>query len=235
MTAFEQLVREWTRPINGQYPRPWTSRSAAPEAARVFIVGRNQATAFPTSTMTRDEVVDALLGRGTVTLQDLYQRARAEKGGGPSRTRRNLDGLVDRLRARGIHDVLETNVVCYSTQKSSDLRRHEHREGDHRGRQIFDELLESVKPAVVIAHGAGTRADLALSLGPQVPTAPRTVDDGVRSALVPIPRRDAERPETLALVIAIPSLAPPGWNRWCRWAPGHLDAGIRQVEATLRP
>jgi hypothetical protein len=72
VTRFEERLWKWTTPVNGQYPRPWTSRATRPEAARVFLVGFNQATAFLTSQMTQEEVVNALMGRGATPHDDLY-------------------------------------------------------------------------------------------------------------------------------------------------------------------
>lgn len=235
MSEFEQRVVEWTRPVNGQYPRPWTSRTMAPSSARVFLVGRNQATPFNTSAMTHTEVVDALLCRGSVSLDALYLRARGDKGSRPSRTRLNIEAFVNRLRSRGIDDVLETNVVCYSTSMSSDLNRDEHTEGKRRGRQIFSELLTVVQPSILIAHGAGTLGDLSRSLGDQpLAAAPATLESGVSSTVVALPKPADRDVSQQVLVISMPSLAPPGWNRWSRWAHDHHEAVAEAVAANLR-
>lgn len=235
MSEFEQRVVEWTKPVNGQYPRPWTSRTKDPSSARVFLVGRNQATPFLTSQMTHEEVIDALLSRGGPSLAALYLRARAEKDAKPSRTRQNIETFVNRLCDRGISDILETNVVCYATSMSSDLNRHEHTEGKGRGRQIFSELLRVVQPSVLIAHGAGTLGDLSRSLGDQpLATAPTTLESGASSTVVTLPTPAGRDVPQQALVISIPSLAPPGWNRWSKWAQAHLEAVADTVAATLR-
>ena len=42
-TGFETKIRELTKPINGQLPRPWMTELEDPAQADVFIVGMNPA------------------------------------------------------------------------------------------------------------------------------------------------------------------------------------------------
>jgi hypothetical protein len=42
MHALEAAIRGLTRPVNGQFPRPWMTTMARPEDARIFVVGYNQ-------------------------------------------------------------------------------------------------------------------------------------------------------------------------------------------------
>jgi hypothetical protein len=133
-----------------------------------------------------------------------------------SPTRQNTDEFRAILKREGITRVLETNVVCYSTPMSADLRLPQHGGGESRGTEIFRTLLAFGKPRVIVAHGAGTRTALASILGhalpeiPQEPSAPRvTVVHGVS-------------------VFVIPSLAPPAWKKWQAWAKPHLKA-VAQV------
>jgi hypothetical protein len=231
VTHFEQKVWGWTAPVNRQYPRPWTSRCAAPHSARVFLVGLNQATEFRTSEMTQEEVVNALLGRGGSSLDDLYRRARRDDDGLPSPTRTNINAFVDRLRARAIHDVLETNVVCYSTSSSSELRRPEHLEGHTVGQRIFRELLQEVQPTVVVAHGAKTLRYLGRIAGEALPQGPETSAEGVKSTRALLWESPATTAPSKALVVSMRSLALPHWYTWHDWAPSHMDA-VADVVAT---
>ena len=128
MTELELRAREWTKPINNQYPRPWTSRMTDPESARVFIVGRNPATEFPVDLVGSHEVfLDALFNRNGQFHEELYLRVRAQQGKGPSPTHTNMRALVAALNRTGIHDVLATNVICYGTPMSADLTHARHR------------------------------------------------------------------------------------------------------------
>ena len=76
--------------------------------------------------------------------------------GRPSPTRRNTDRLVCRLNRRNIHNILETNVICYSTPMSADLRMSAHDGGAGKGEEIFRFLLDEITPAVLIVHGVGS-------------------------------------------------------------------------------
>jgi hypothetical protein len=148
---FWDFVYELTNPINGQYPRPWMTRSRQPERSKVWLVGVNQATAFPTTACTHQEFVDSLFDPDAS--RRLYLRIRPDSS--PSPTRVNIDGFVRRIAKHGIDDVLETNVVCYGTRRSAELRRPEHARGRERGEYIFNALLDRIRPRVLIVNGVG--------------------------------------------------------------------------------
>ena len=42
MNRFEERIRELTRPIDGQLPRPWMTAMTNPREADALIVGTNQ-------------------------------------------------------------------------------------------------------------------------------------------------------------------------------------------------
>lgn len=232
MGEFEDVIRKLTRPIKGQYPRPWMTGMKDPARARVFIVGRNQATGFPEDAINRhDGYLDALFNRNGRSARALYDQIRTAEDRGPSPTRKNLDSLTSALRGVGVTEVLETNVVCYSTPMSADLSRPEHDGGRRQGTEIFASLLDMVRPPVLIAHGSGTHRHLGRLLGVALPDSPESAEAGVTAARVHA--HLAGRPFDTT-VFVIPSLAPPAFNRWASWAPVYLRAMASAVAAHLR-
>ena len=116
---------------------------AHPEKARIFVVGYNQATCFPAARIgSHDDFIDALFNRNERSCRKLYEQLRGEDG--PSPTRKNIDRLQENLAREGLDDVVETNVICYSTPMSSDLTQSE----KAAGRQIFEEILAIIRPEV---------------------------------------------------------------------------------------
>lgn len=224
---FEREIRRLTAPINGQYPRPWMTDLTDPTQARVFVVGRNQATAYRVNMVgPHDRHLDALFNRAGQNCRGLYNELYAKaKPGKRSATRANIDDLTGRLAQRGVKAVLETNVICYSTPTSSDLRKPEHRGGKERGEEIFRALLTLIRPEVLIANGTGTIDDLNRLLDSPVPQPPK--QDGEVACV------ETTYAGHRFCVIAIPSLAPPGYNRWSSWAPRHLDKVAAEVKRRL--
>lgn len=213
----EGAIREMTVPLNGQYPRPWMTTSTDPACSRVFTVGMNQRNGFPVKEVgSHDHYIDALFNRGPETCRQLYDRLTDK----PSPTRRNTDDLVARLARHEVNDLIETNVICYSTPMSADLKRHVHVGGRDRGRELFAALLKIIAPSVMIAHGSGTTVELGRVLGRSIPQPPKAEGQPVEVAF-----------ERMTIII-IPSLAPPEYNKWAGWAPPYLDAVCRRV-ATL--
>lgn len=231
MSELEDVVRKLTRPINGQYPRPWMTSMKDPARARVFVVGRNQATGFPENAIeSHAAYLDALFNRNGRSARALYDQIRTAEGRGPSPTRKNLDSLTSALLGAGVTEVLETNVICYSTPMSRDLSRAQHDGGRQRGTEIFTALLDVIRPAVLIAHGSGTHRDLARLLGVALPAAPESA--GAAGGALRVHARLARGPYDV-IVYVIPSLAPPAFNRWASWAADHLHAMARAVATHL--
>lgn len=207
-------MRHMTRPLNGQYPRPWMTDLADPGSARVFIVGRNQAKTYDAGSTTHERHIDALFNRNGESCRALYAEL---TGGRASATRQNTDDLRAQLAAHGVESVLETNVVCYSTPMSLDLGLPQHQGGKLRGSEIFRALVSLIRPSVMIAHGKGTVSDLGQVLG----------------IALPIVELDNLAPEPLAvpvggmIIFPIPSLAPPEANKWDR--AGYLPRVARAV------
>ena len=173
MSPLEASIRRLTQPVNGQFPRPWMTTMAHPEKARIFVVGYNQATCFPAARIgSHDDFIDALFNRNERSCRKLYEQLRGEDG--PSPTRKNIDRLPENLAREGLDDVVETNVICYSTPMSSDLTSEK-----AAGRQIFREILAIIRPEVLIAHGAGTAKELGRVLSKQLPAEASSPADGV--------------------------------------------------------
>jgi hypothetical protein len=215
--AFEQAIREATRPLNGQLPRPWMTDLSDPLSAEVFIVGRNPARSYEAGALAHARHLDALFNRNGESCRGLYQ----ELVSAPSLTRNNIDLLRDLLREAGVTRVLETNVICYSSPMSADLADPKHIGGRRAGEDIFRLLLGAARPRVLIAHGSGTIKDLARILDAQLPKAsaraarPATVDVGGMR------------------LICLPSLAPPAWNRWQAWAIPHLKEAASMAATSI--
>ena len=215
---FEARIRRLTEPINGQFPRPWMTEMRSPWEADVFIVGMNQRNGYDVDKVPHQRHLDALFNRNGESCRGLYDEM---TGGRPSPTRKNTDALVARLKTQCIHGILETNVICYSTPMSGDLRSPEHSGGTESGEDIFRYLLAEIVPAILIAHGAGTLKRLSRVLRSGQFRVPRSADE---ICDVRLGRH---------LVIPIPSLAPPAFSRWSSWADGYLDEVARRVHREL--
>lgn len=148
-SRLKEMIKKMTQPINGQYPRPWMIDSPAdPASSVVLTVGHNQAKGFPVERVgSHEHYMDALFNRGSETCRQLYDRITDNK---PSETRKNTDKLVRRLAEHGVRNVLETNVICYSTPMSADLRQSLHINGAKRGREIFEACLRSSSPRCLL-------------------------------------------------------------------------------------
>lgn len=217
-STLETAVRELTTPLNGQFPRPWMTSLTAPTSARLFTVGKNQRNGYDVAQVgSHDHFIGTLFNRGSETCRSLYDRIVGEA----SPTRKNTDQLVSLLAQRGVTQVLETNVICYSTPMSADLRSVHHVGGAARGTEIFKLLVHLIKPQVLIAHGADTSRKLGKLLGyllpapPLEPGAPRPTEVGSMTVFV------------------IPSLAPPASNKWSIWCHEHLSAVSDQAARIL--
>lgn len=215
----EEVIRERTRPINGQYPRPWITRSKDPASSELFVVGMNDAKTFPVSKVgSHDRFLDALFNRSGEDCYKLFY----EVTSGPYRTRNNIDKFIHGLEKHGVTDVLSTNVICYSTSMSSDLRQNFHADGAARGREIFKAVLEIIEPRIMIVHGSGTVKELSKVLKQPLPSPPAK-----------IPAKPVEANFGKMSVFVIPSLAPPHFNKWSPWANKHLEDVYRVVAARL--
>jgi hypothetical protein len=83
------------------------------------------------------------------------------------------------LRKHDVSAVLETNVICYSTPMSADLRKLVHEGGAKRGEEIFSAIYALIRPKVIISHGTDTAKRLGRYLGNELPTPPVELSDPV--------------------------------------------------------
>ena len=215
---FEERIRKLTWPINRQLPRPWMTDMSNPLKADVFIVGMNQAKLYRVEEVSHERHIDALFNRNGESCRGLYDEV---TGGKPSPTRRNIDGLAARLRRQGTYNILETDVVCYSTPMSGDLRDRAHAGGAPKGEEIFRYLLDVIAPPVLIVHGARAVNRLSRILKIKGLKVPETAGEvhGIQT--------------NQHLVIPIRSLAPPEFNKWSSWSGGHLDKVSDRVRDKL--
>ncbi|MFZ6723287.1 hypothetical protein [Undibacterium sp. Ji49W] len=216
---FESRIAELTRPLNGQYPRPWMSDTTDPLSAPLFIVGKNQAKAYAEDRLTHQRHMNALFNRASESCRQLYDEM---SGAAPSPTRKNINRFRAMLDEERISDILETNVICYSTPMSSDLALPGHKGGTKHGTEIFEVLLHFIQPKVLIVHGAGTAKQLSRILDIRLPAPPGK----------------ASKPSAINVngmtVFVIPSLALPAWNKWSSWADAYLQQVAKMAADVLR-
>ncbi len=232
--TLEQKIRELTDPALqgiGQFPRPWMTRMKNPAAAKILILGKNQATTYyPSETLTHKRFVNALFNRKGESCRALHREITGNNKHSP--TRKNIEALVAALRRvrRGQRQpILETNVICYSTRKGRDLNKPEHKRGAEVGRQIFRTILESVRFRIIIVHGKKVGAELGLvlqSFGWHNRTLPLASE---HRPLHIVHLRG--RPNTVVFVIR--SLAEPEASSWTKTRPETLRRLARKVRAHL--
>ncbi len=210
--AFESDITELTKPLNGQYPRPWMTDLSDPLQAKVFVVGRNQAKTYCVESIGHhSRHLNALFNRNGETCRGLYDELSKGKS---SPTRQNIDLLANELRDAGVYDILETNVICYSTPMSSDLSRRLHAGGQQRGDEIFRYLLKTIRPSMLIVHGGSSRSALEKALGAKLPSVPSNPAN--------LTKANINHGELNVIVYPIPSLAPPAFNAWKKWSAEYL-------------
>jgi hypothetical protein len=220
---FEAKIRKLTKPINGQYPRPWMTKMKRPDQASLFIVGYNQAKIFEKRNVgSHKRFVDAMFNRNGQDCRNLYDQV-TEKS---SNTRPHIDALTTLLERKGVADILETNVICYSTPMGNDIGNSIHEGGFEHGTVIFETLLDSIRPKSLIVFGSNTREKIERLFDGKLPDLPTGPDDLV----IANPKRGGYSP-TLYL---IRSLAPPGYNKWHTWAEAHLELVTDAVAMQLK-
>ena len=215
---FEEKIRELTEPFNGQLPRPWMTCMKHPLEADVFIVGMNQRKGYSAKDIPHQRHLDALFNRNCESCRGLYDET---TGGKPSRTRRNIDDLVARLNRHNIHNILETNAICYSTAMSADLSSRAHAGGAGKGEEIFRYLLSEIAPTILVVHGVRSVECISTILKINRLEVPPSADE------------TCDILTEQHLVIPIPSLAPPGFNIWSSWSDGYLDKVVNRVREKL--
>ncbi|OGT71054.1 MAG: hypothetical protein A3H44_12420 [Gammaproteobacteria bacterium RIFCSPLOWO2_02_FULL_57_10] len=218
MSELERVMSLLTQPVGGQFPRPWMTDLQNPESANVFVIGKNQANGFEISKITHKRHLDALFNRGGESCRGLYDEI---TGYSPSPTRTNTDRMRSLLKQAGVDKILETNVVCFSTPMSADLKFSHNISGAAKGKEIFAALLSIVKPKVLIVHGAGASKELSAVLNADLPTEPK---EGSKAHGAKVAGYT---------VFVIPSLAPPAFNKWSRWSGPYLQSLAKEVAKSL--
>jgi hypothetical protein len=137
---------------NGKaYYRPFLC-DGDPAKATIFLAGINPATAFYPKDKTLKEYVE-LLGDYEAFMREYEKIRKARSDSRRSPTRAKMNKLIDFLKGKsGGQVVLETDVVAYPTENAKLLKS----EPDHikkRGREIFIEVLEYIKPKLLILYG----------------------------------------------------------------------------------
>ena len=215
---FEETIRKLTEPCNGQLPRPWMTKIKNPLESDVFVVGKNQSKGYSSRNIPHQRHLDALFNRNGESCRGLYDEI---TNGKPTPTRRNIDRFVARLNELNIHNILETNVICYSTPMSADLRSQAHAGGARKGEEIFRYLLTEIAPTVLIVHGVGAVNHASTILKINGLKVPRSTDE----------IWDVQTEQHL--IIPIPSLAQPEFNKWSSWSEGYLEKVAIRVRDKL--
>ena len=204
MDEFEQRIRELTKEINGQYPRPWMTDVSAPSRAKVFIVGYNPATAYRSDLVDYERFIDSLFNRNGEGCRKFYTEITKQ-----TPTRDNIETFASKLKKVGVCSILETNIICYGAKRKKDFSLPQHVGGKERGREIFHQLVKQIRPKVIILHGVGVCKEFRRSFNlPSLPNPPDTKDKFVQKKL------DLDSPLGLnTLIFNIPSLALPGFQK----------------------
>ena len=196
------------------YLRPWMC-AGDPAEARVFLVGANAATEFPTALVDRTEYLDALVAGGP-RLRGIYDVVR---DGRPSPTRANIDGVVATLTRHGTGPVTETNVWALPTPSLRELQRRDPSLVESSG-VVLPELVRILDPVALIIHGTAASEEAANILERHLRAAEPTD---------PVRRFDGQ-----PKVFTLPSLSPPRANSWLQRSTSLLDALASEIASLVR-
>src|SRR5665213_456833 len=109
----------------------------SPLKCRIFIVGTNSARLVEKPFLS---FLDLFHGfKKKEFLRELYQLS-----GGPTPTRRNIEHVAD---AAGQNGVLDTNIYLSATPRANLL------DSEDKKSDVFEFLLRTIKPEIVLAHG----------------------------------------------------------------------------------
>ena len=218
-SEFENTIFDLTLPINGQYPRPWFTNMSNPELADVFIVGRNQATVYSIDRITHEKHLNSLFNRNNESCVKEYQMFRGEK---PSKTRENIKNFTNVLNRYNIFNILETDIICYSSPMSSVLQSREHKQGKIKGLEIFTYILNYIKPKIIFCYGSGTIKDFRKYFRIVLPEISLTMTE-LKNIKV-----------DNSVYYSMPSLAPPAWNLWHSEANKYFEYIAESASKILR-
>jgi hypothetical protein len=142
---------------------------------------------------------------------------RADEGASP--TRDNIDSLTDFLGKVRLRQVLETNVICYSTKKGADLSDPIHKNGRERGIEIFRSVFDVIRPPIVIVDGKAALKDFVklVGAGSDLKTIIGATLSPEKTGPITIVKARLENPKYKGynpLVYAMRSLGQPEFNKW---------------------
>ncbi|MBW7876552.1 MAG: hypothetical protein H3C47_11250 [Candidatus Cloacimonetes bacterium] len=207
LIQFETVIRELTRPVNNQYPRPFTCDFKNPLSAKGLILGYNQARTYSTDLLSHQEFLDYHFGRSG-TSRELYGRLSPE----PSKTRVNIENMVRYLD----QPILESDVYCFSSRKASELSS----EGKVIGARISQAVIAGLCPKFILVFSANSQKAFPKELrAVKAIVSEQTLPpQGKLSISKLVLNRKALNTnyegnfETT--VIYMPSLSLPEWNKW---------------------
>jgi len=154
------------------------------------------------------------LARGGDSLISIY---RAVRGDRPSPTRTNIEMVSRMLMGASVGPVLETNVWCLATRSISELRS---ADPETARVTILPDLIEILRPVVVIVHGAAATRDLGRVMRWGLPAA---------SPRAPV-LWSGHDPQ----VVSIPSLSPPPSNAWLPRSTDVLQAMAADIATAVQ-
>jgi hypothetical protein len=160
-TELKKKMMQWCAPAagDGTYFRPFLCREDSgkidPAKVRIFLAGVNPATVF-----TVKDFPDT--GEYVKTLSDydafmkIYNERRIKSGDDKlSRTRTGIESFRDRVLKNEHTIVFETDVNAYPTPHQEDLEKLRKSSPSvfDRGRQVFIEVFNFIKPQMLILYG----------------------------------------------------------------------------------
>jgi hypothetical protein len=151
MIDYSQKLIDWCRPIESGYPffRPLVSKCRW-EEIDTFLVGLNPATSIYESDCSLDEYTSSLVGNYEL-FEEIYWSKRGKPEG---RTRIGINAFQEWLSTQMGCGIAETNVITYPTKSSEELKYPSLARSINHSREIFRDLLCSLKPKFIIVHGS---------------------------------------------------------------------------------
>lgn len=198
-----------------------TDRDDDPASATVFVVGYNPAKEFSEKAcsekgISHKKYVAALFNDDKNAHRELFYQLHPKQ----SPTREATQELVRVIGHERplLQAVIETNVICFSTPKARDIKKPENAIGRTRGLELFKVLVRTIKPRVMIIHGAKAKKELdeALHLNPIVPQAP------TKLPTLPI-FNDYETNYGKLRIFPIQTLSPRASSVWWEWKSWRVD------------
>lgn len=231
-SPLEKELFALTKPINGQYPRPWMTNLRKHEKAKVFDIGANPATAYTKKHVkSHRQFMDIHFNRNGYDCQSFYAGVRAKEDKSPSPSRINIETLMKTLTDIGVLEIFETNVYCYSSPNFSHLTEPKHPGGKERGLAIFQTLIRCIHPKVLIIHGARVSKEFSNKIE-AVPSFPMVNSKPVQTK--ELFKTKVQFNTHTSTVFVIPSLGAPGSGKWSLWAEDYLVKLAQSVRRHLR-